>query len=737
MPVWTEDGGSTTNYLDKQVDLQAGTHYYIKDSNTNTLFTVSEETGVVSALSGITVTGNITGNLIGNVTGNLAGNVTGSTWTGNITASGNVITPQLHLNNHIKFLGHDATYNSNGYPSAMWGNPGNANGWKDYSSIIHSIEGSDGDSDTYEGLQSSGGFSELRISTPYFGTSISPTEPIKQAILLHTPQNNSYSDGTNYVIDKSYIMLASANTIIGGQDTTYKHRALATDASGQQYWDWGNGTGLKITSGSGDGGNIGQSYGFFMGQGNDEDVNHPLYGRGIMFGNSWPEDWQLNYSDSSTYLARFCNDQDSRMVELSKLQNNGNAYYNSDGNLLFSSSTLATTFKGTLECNGTHLIKASSTANATLTLAADNSADDGDDWNFVADTTRTLYIKNNINGSDQVYLSITPNVNIADSSVTVLGNINGASHAEMGHLSGVTSAIQTQINSKQATLTFGISNNNSLKVDEETAATSGEIARFTGTGIQSISDASIKTQLSLNNVENTAISTWAGSANITTLGTIGTGTWQGTAIGDTYISSAATWNGKQAALTFGIANTNSLKVDEETTATSGEIARFTGTGIQSVSDATIKTQLSLNNVTNDAQLPLSGGTMTGDINMGANAVGFTQFEPTYNASDTEVHFDDNGNKAFTTFGAGNITDLNLYFPNFSCNCVLLLKQDTTGSRTVTNWKTFDQADGNEGTVYWAGGSDPALTTAANKLDVLSFYWDNDSHKAYGTITKNF
>ena len=131
MPVWTEDGGSTTNYLDKQVDLQAGTHYYIKDSNTNTLFTVSEETGVVSALSGITVTGNITGNLIGNVTGNLAGNVTGSTWTGNITASGNVITPQLHLNNHIKFLGHDATYNSYGYPSAMWGNPGNANEWKD------------------------------------------------------------------------------------------------------------------------------------------------------------------------------------------------------------------------------------------------------------------------------------------------------------------------------------------------------------------------------------------------------------------------------------------------------------------------------------------------------------------------------------------------------------------------------------------------------------------------------
>lgn len=36
--------------------------------------------------------------------------------------------------------------------------------------------------------------------------------------------------------------------------------------------------------------------------------------------------------------------------------------------------------------------------------------------------------------------------------------------------------------------------------------------------------AQVKTTLSLNNVENTALSTWAGSANITTLGTISTGT---------------------------------------------------------------------------------------------------------------------------------------------------------------------------------------------------------------------
>jgi hypothetical protein len=40
-----------------------------------------------------------------------------------------------------------------------------------------------------------------------------------------------------------------------------------------------------------------------------------------------------------------------------------------------------------------------------------------------------------------------------------------------------------------------------------------------------------KTMVGLANVENTALSTWAGSTNITTLGTIATGTWSGTAIG--------------------------------------------------------------------------------------------------------------------------------------------------------------------------------------------------------------
>lgn len=50
-----------------------------------------------------------------------------------------------------------------------------------------------------------------------------------------------------------------------------------------------------------------------------------------------------------------------------------------------------------------------------------------------------------------------------------------------------------------------------------------------------LSVSQVKTMLSLNLVENTALSTWAGSTNITTLGTIATGTWQGSAIGAAYL----------------------------------------------------------------------------------------------------------------------------------------------------------------------------------------------------------
>ena len=84
----------------------------------------------------------------------------------------------------------------------------------------------------------------------------------------------------------------------------------------------------------------------------------------------------------------------------------------------------------------------------------------------------------------------------------------------------VTGTSQVTISSA---LTFGIANNNALKVDDADAA-DNDYAKFTATGLEGRSYAELKSDISLDNVENTALSTWAGTTNITTLGTIASGT---------------------------------------------------------------------------------------------------------------------------------------------------------------------------------------------------------------------
>jgi len=115
------------------------------------------------------------------------------------------------------------------------------------------------------------------------------------------------------------------------------------------------------------------------------------------------------------------------------------------------------------------------------------------------------------NGAEAISL----NQDLAGTDATFSGDVNGASAAEMGYLGGVTSAIQTQLDAKQATLTFGIANTNAIKVHEETAATSGEIAVFTATGLSSSTNSSIKTQLTLDNVTNESKATMFTSPTFT------------------------------------------------------------------------------------------------------------------------------------------------------------------------------------------------------------------------------
>ena len=133
------------------------------------------------------------------------------------------------------------------------------------------------------------------------------------------------------------------------------------------------------------------------------------------------------------------------------------------------------------------------------------------------------------------------------------------------------------------------------------------------------------------------------------------------------------------------------------------------------------------------------GTDGNEVYFANASAGFQQLEPTYNASATTVDFR-HSNKQNLTFGSGNITTVDMYFPSISGNFTILIKQDGTGSRTITNYRVRDSA-GNlasgDNVAKFAGGSNPTLTTAANHVDILSFYWDADNEIAYGVATLDF
>lgn len=67
-----------------------------------------------------------------------------------------------------------------------------------------------------------------------------------------------------------------------------------------------------------------------------------------------------------------------------------------------------------------------------------------------------------------------------------------------------------------------VSGSDGIEVDSGSPVTSS------GTIALGVNASTLKSHLSLNNVENTALSTWAGSTNVTTLGTVATGVWNGT-----------------------------------------------------------------------------------------------------------------------------------------------------------------------------------------------------------------
>jgi hypothetical protein len=179
--------------------------------------------------------------------------------------------------------------------------------------------------------------------------------------------------------------------------------------------------------------------------------------------------------------------------------------------------------------------------------------------------------------------------------------VGDVSNTEFGYLNGVTSAIQTQLDAKLETSTA--------------ASTYAPIASPTFTGTVS---GITKSMVGLGDVENTALSTWAGSSSITTLGTVATGTWSADTIAINKGGTGATTAAAAANALLPSQASNSgkyLTTDGDGTLSWGTVSGYSAptlgsTSIASGSTVTTVDGLTLDDATLTGTLTAGGGTGT-------------------------------------------------------------------------------------------------------------------------------
>ena len=236
-----------------------------------------------------------------------------------------------------------------------------------------------------------------------------------------------------------------------------------------------------------------------------------------------------------------------------------------------------------------------------LTLAADQGDDASDEWQIGINTSGVLSIGNDIN-SAQTYVSqitLTPNATVANSTTAVLGNLTvGGSltlgsaviaEAELELLDGITAG--TVIASK------------AIVTDSDKDITGGRNITISGELDAAVGDFSgnvdVAGTLSLSGTAVTATATLATGISNTNVPKFTTGVANddflrvnGTLIEGRSATEVLSDVGGQAALTFGISNTNAVKVDSASVA-DDEFARFTANGLESRSVSEVRSDIGL------------------------------------------------------------------------------------------------------------------------------------------------
>ena len=181
--------------------------------------------------------------------------------------------------------------------------------------------------------------------------------------------------------------------------------------------------------------------------------------------------------------------------------------------------------------DGGTIITHDNDTNIILTVSGSN----GELLTVTDSNTGNLLEVNDASGIDVFVVSAEGNVSSSGAitaSGFVLDDLTVANDLTLSGLSAQASeATALMINGSNVVGTRELGSN----AFNSTAFATGDNFDADGTFTSLRAQGTTKGDVGLGNVENTAISTFAGSSNITTVGTIGTGTWQGTAIDKTYL----------------------------------------------------------------------------------------------------------------------------------------------------------------------------------------------------------
>jgi hypothetical protein len=336
--------------------------------------------------------------------------------------------------------------------------------------------------------------------------------------------------------------------------------------------------------------------------------------------------------------------------------------------------------------------------------------------------------------------------------VTIIGA--SVSATELGYLDGVTSAIQTQIDAKQATITGGATTITSSDLTADRALISS------GTGKVAVSTVTA-TEVGLLSGVTGVIVTEAGTQTLTNktltsptmtgpiLGTPASGTLTnctGLPIAG-LVASTSTAIGVGSIELGHASDTTITRVSAGVIAVEG-VNLVAETWAQTLTNKTLGTFKINSAITDTSSYVLIDTTGGGDTNYlmisNADAAAAPKIASTGGDTNVDLELDTKGtgvisclstlkekatysDKETATDGATVTFDCSVSDTHYVLiqdnrtlalsNTIVgqwfkvIIQQDGAGSRTVTWWSTIN----------WAGGSAPTLTTTPNKCDVFNFY----------------